>query len=87
MTEMSGGVRMKRRRFSGSLLLLGILALPASGLAQTIVPGGTIGDTNWDDTGSPYLVQGDLTVVEHHLLNFLLAAHLARRLIEVHRHT
>jgi hypothetical protein len=42
-------------------LVLSLLALPAPVAAATTVPGGDVSGT-WTASGSPYLVEGDLTV-------------------------
>jgi cysteine-rich repeat protein len=52
----------------GYLLVAALLFAPAAGRAQTIKSGGDIIDETWTVAGSPYIVQGDLTVPESHYL-------------------
>ncbi|MEM6931006.1 MAG: right-handed parallel beta-helix repeat-containing protein, partial [Myxococcota bacterium] len=43
------------------MLVWGLLTSVAN--AMTTVPGGTLGNTTWDLAGSPWIVQGDVTVL------------------------
>ena len=44
------------------LFLAAGLALAARANATTVVPGGTISNQTWTTNGSPYIVQGDITI-------------------------
>ena len=44
------------------LSILCLLALPSAAEAQTIISGGNIINRTWTTAGSPYVVQGDITV-------------------------
>ncbi|MBL7191852.1 hypothetical protein ISS30_09150 [bacterium] len=51
-----------------SIFLIAVLILPAVSLAETIIPPGLVSGT-WTQAGSPYLVQGDISINETSTLN------------------
>ncbi len=53
---------MRRACASASLVLLALMALSSSALAQTNVSGGITIDTDWTAAGSPYRVTGNVVV-------------------------
>ncbi|MBC8233343.1 carboxypeptidase regulatory-like domain-containing protein [bacterium] len=57
---------MIQKQFVGMLVCLFLIAAVAS--AQTIIPGGDVSGT-WDVLGSPYLIEGDITVPSGETLN------------------
>ncbi|MEO0601727.1 MAG: right-handed parallel beta-helix repeat-containing protein, partial [Myxococcota bacterium] len=54
------------------MLVFGLLISVAN--AMTTVPGGTLGNTTWDAAGSPWVVQGDVTVLAGATLTVLAGA-------------
>ena len=46
-----------------------VLLVPSQAFAQTVVFGGTVVDQTWTPAGSPYIVQGDITVPPGAFLN------------------
>ena len=44
------------------LLVLQVASSPPAGEASTTLPGGIVANQTWTAAGSPYLVQGDITI-------------------------
>lgn len=47
--------------FRKILILAGVMGMVAAVCAQTVIPGGNVSGT-WTATGSPYLIEGEITV-------------------------